>query len=54
MKTQSHEEGVAANDAAAAAGLLGNPEQYSPGAPGQAPPEQPLEGGVLRIAGPSS
>ncbi|MDX6514578.1 MAG: twitching motility protein PilT, partial [Gaiellaceae bacterium] len=54
MKSQSHEEGQAANDAAALAGGIGTPEQYSPGAPGQAPPDQPLEGGVLRIAGPSS
>jgi hypothetical protein len=54
LKSQNHEEGEAANAAAALVGGIGTPSQYLPDAPGQAPSEQPMEGGVLRIAGPSS
>src|SRR4051794_6056958 len=55
LKSQSHEEGQAADAAAAAAGDLTASSYVSPDAPGQAPPDAPpMEGGVLRIAGPSS
>jgi twitching motility protein PilT len=56
LKSQSHEEGQAADAAAAAAGGTLTASSYvSPDAPGQAPPDAPpMEGGVLRIAGPSS
>jgi twitching motility protein PilT len=55
LKSQSHEEGQAADAAAAAAGGLTASSYVSPDVPGQAPPDMPpMEGGVLRIAGPSS
>jgi hypothetical protein len=56
LKSQSHEEGQAADAAAAAAGGTLTASSYaSPDTNGQAPPDTPpMEGGVLRIAGPSS